>query len=192
MSIINRLIVIVVLAGLFLAGFFAVIHGLGVLGYQMSDLQNALNLQGVYSGIEGFVNGVEQGALTPAGIAVLAGLALLGLILLILELKPSRPRRVRMQNGTYVTRSAVSDEVKQAAEGTRNVLSSNPKVKARRSSGAVVDLRADIRRGEDQKTVQNDLKRSVERRLADVGVPLGKLSINLNEADPRQTGTRVR
>lgn len=194
MRILNRLIAILVLAGLFLLGFFAVIYGLGVLGYQISTVQQSLNLQGIYNGLDSFVSGVEQGALTATGIAILVAIAVVGLILLILELKPRTPRRVRMQKGTYVTRSAVNDEVKVAAEGTRNVLSSSSKVKAKRGPGAKVNLKADIRRGEDQKSVKSDLKRSVEQRLAGMGVPLSSLSITLNEADPRQSGsgTRVR
>ncbi|WP_119069769.1 DUF6286 domain-containing protein [Rubrobacter indicoceani] len=194
MRIINRFILILVLAALFLAGFFAVIYGLGILGYRMADLQSSLNLQGAYSGLDGFVSGIEQGALTAAGIAILTAIAVAGLILLILELKPRTPRRVRMQKGTYVTRRAVDEEVKAAAEGTPSVVSTSTKVKARRSPGAKVDLRADVRRGEDQKTLKNNLKSAVERRLASVGVPLGGLSIKLNETDPRQSsgGSRVR
>ncbi len=192
MRIVNRLIAILVLAGLFLLGFFAVIYGLGVLGYRMADLQQALNLQAAYSGLDSFVSGVEQGALTATGIAILIAIAVVGLILLILELKPRTPRRVRMQKGTYITRGAVNDEVKTATEGTQNVLSASPKVKARRGTGAKVDLQADIRRGEDQKSIKNELQRSVEQRLANVGVPLSKINIKLNESDPRQTGTRVR
>lgn len=192
MRIINRLIAILVLAGLFVLGFFAVIYGLGVLGYQMSGLQQSLNLQGVYSGLDGFVSGVEQGALTAAGIAILVVVAVVGLILLILELKPRTPRRVRMQKGTYITRGAVKEEVTIAAAETQNVLSSSSKVKAKRGPGAKVDLRADIKRGEDQKTVKGDLQKSVEQRLGRVGVPLSKVGIKLSESDPRETGTRVR
>lgn len=192
MRIINRLIVVLVLAGLFVAGFFAVIYGLGVLGYQMSSLQQSLNLSAVYGGLDSFVSGVEQGSLTGTGIAILIAIAVVGLILLILELKPRTPRRVRMQKGTYITRNAVNEEVKVAARETRNVLSSSSKVKAKRRPGARVDLQANVKRGEDQKTIKGDLQKSVEQRLGSVGVPLSKVGIKLNEADPRETGTRVR
>lgn len=192
MRIINRLIVVLVLAGLFVAGFFAVIYGLGVLGYQMSSLQQSLNLSAVYGGLDSFVSGVEQGSLTGTGIAILIAIAVVGLILLILELKPRAPRRVRMQKGTYITRNAVNEEVKVAARETRNVLSSSSKVKAKRRPGARVDLQANVKRGKDQKTIKGDLQKSVEQRLGSVGVPLSKVDIKLNEADPRETGTRVR
>lgn len=192
MRIFNRLIVVLALVGLFLLGFFAVIYGLGVLGYQMSGLQSKLNLNGIYSGLQSFVSGVEQGNLTPAGIAILVAVAVVGLILLILELKPRTPRRVRMQKGTYITRSAVSSEVDSATTNTPNVLKTTSKVKAKRGSGANVNLRADTKRGEDQKSIKRNLQSSVEGRLSQVGIPLSKVSTKLSESDPRQTGTRVR
>ncbi len=191
MWIFNRLIMVLVFAGLFVAGLFAMIYGLNILGYQISDLQQTLGLPGLYEGLQGFITGVEDGSLTPAGIAILIGVALLGLILLILELKPRRPRRVRMEKGTYITRSAVNDEVAGAAEGTNNVLGSSVKVKAKRKPGAVVNVNADVRRGEDQKEVKSNLQTAVQEKLAASGIPLGKVKVNLNESDPRQTKTRV-
>ncbi|MBA2377662.1 MAG: hypothetical protein H0V75_16325 [Rubrobacter sp.] len=191
MWIFNRLIMVIVFAALFVGGLFAAIYGLNILGYQIADLQQTLGLPAAYEGFQNFITGVENGSLTPTGIAILIGVALLGLILLILELKPRRPRRVRMEKGTYITRAAVNDEVAGATEGTNNVLGSSVKVKAKRRPGAAVDVNADVRRGEDQKVIKNDLRAAVQERLAESGIPLGKIKVKLNESDPRQTKTRV-
>jgi hypothetical protein len=187
----NRLVMVLVFAGLFVLGLYAAIYGLNVLGYRISDLQQALGLPALYEGFRSFVTGVESGSLTPAGIAILVGLALLGLILLILELKPPRPRRVRMEKGTYITRGAVGDEVARVAERTRNVLGSSVKVKAKRRPGAIINVDAEMRRGEDQKEVKNSLQSAIHERLAARGIPVSKTKINLTESDPRQTKTRV-
>jgi hypothetical protein len=191
MWVFNRIVMVLVFAALFVGGLFAAIYGLNILGYQIADLQQALGLPAAYEGLQSFITGVENGSLTPAGIAILIGVALLGLILLILELKPRRPRRVRMEKGTYVTRGAVGDEVAKATEGTRNILGSSVKVKAKRGPGAVVDVNADVRRGEDQKVIKGDLQTAVQERLAASGIPVGKVKVRLNESDPRQTKTRV-
>jgi hypothetical protein len=191
MWIFNRLVMVLVFAGLFVGGIYAMIHGLNILGYRISDLQQTLGLPALYEDFQGFVTGVENGSLTPAGIAVLVGIALVGLVLLLLELKPPRPRRVRMEKGTYVTRGAVGNEVAEATEGTRNVLGSSVKVKAKRRPGAIVAVDADVRRGEDQKEIKNNLRSAVQQRLAETGIPLGKMKVRLTESDPRQTKTRV-
>jgi hypothetical protein len=49
-----------------------------------------------------------------------------------------------------------------------------------------------VRRGEDANTIQSALRRSVQERLAERGVPVSKLNVKLIEADPRETKTRVR
>jgi hypothetical protein len=123
---------------------------------------------------------------------ILVLVALLGLILLIAELKPPAPRRVRMRNGTYITRDAVKNEAVAAAGQTPGVLGSSARVKAKRRQGAQVNLEANVRRGEDTKAIQSDLRNSVQERLGKRGIPLSKLNVRLVEADPRSTETRVR
>ncbi len=186
MRIFNRLIVILLLAGLALLGFFAVIYSFDLFGYKLASAP----IGAVGDGVSGFVDGIESGP-GVGTIAVLALLALLGLILLMLELKPPTPRRVRMQKGTYTTRSAVEHEINAATESTPNVLGSSTKVKAQRKPGADVRLDANVRRGEDQKQIQSDLRQRIQDRLSSSGVPVSKLKIRLLESDPRQTKTRV-
>jgi uncharacterized alkaline shock family protein YloU len=125
-------------------------------------------------------------------IVVLALVALLGLVLLILEFKPPSPRRVRMHQGTYVTRRAVEDEVNSAVEGSHEVLQSNVKVKAQRRTGARVNVTASVRPGENAQSVQADVQDRVQQRLDRVGIPIGNLSVQVRESDPRQTKTRVK
>ena len=190
MRIFNRIAIILLLAGLFALGVYLVVYGFNLFGYQLGDLLNPLN--SFASDLEGFVRDVEGGNLPLLTIVTLILVALLGLILLIAELKPPAPRRVRMRNGTYITRDAVKNEVVTAAGQTPGVLGSSARVKARRREGAQVNLEANVRRGEDTDAIQSDLRNSVRERLGRRGVPVSKLNVRLVEADPRQTQTRVR
>jgi hypothetical protein len=192
MRVFNRIVMILLLAGLFVLGLYVVVYSLNLFGYSLSDLPRALGLAGLYRGLQSFVSGVEGGSLPVLTVFILVAVAVLGLILLIAELKPATPRRVRMRSGTYITRGAVADEVVTAAERTPGVLGTSAHVSARRKPGAQVDLEARVRRGEDTSTIQSDLRRSVQERLADRGVPVSKLNVRLVEADPRQTRARVR
>ena len=191
MRVFNRIVMILLLAGLFVLGVYAVAYSLNLFGYSLSDLPRALGLPGLYRGLQTFVSGVEGGGLSVLTVFILVAIAVLGLILLLAELRPAAPRRVRMRSGTYITRGAVADEVVTAAEQTPGVLGTSAHVRARRKPGAQVDLEARVRRGEDTSTIQSDLRRSVQERLADRGVPVSKLNVRLVEADPRQTRTRV-
>ena len=191
MRVFNRIVMILLLAGLFVLGVYTVVYSLGLFGYRLTDLPRAIGLSGFYGGLQSFVRGVESGNPPILSIVILVLIALVGLVLLIAELKPPAPRSVRMRSGTYITRGAVADEVVTAAERTPGVLGTSAHVRARRKPGAQVDLEARVRRGEDTSTIQSDLRRSVQERLADRGVPVSKLNVRLVEADPRQTRTRV-
>ena len=182
---------ILILAGLFVLGVYTVVYSFNLFGYRLEDIPRAIGLSGLYRGLETFVGNVEDGNLSVLTVIVLVAVAVLGLVLLIAELKPPAPRRVRMHSGTYVSRGAVADEVVEAAERTPGVLGTSARVKARRSPGAQVDLEARVRRGDDTGTIQSELRRSVRERLAQRGVPVSKLNVRLVEADPRQTKTRV-
>lgn len=182
---------ILLFAGLFVLGVYMVVYSLNLFGYRLEDIPRALGLSGLYRSLETFVQNVENGSLSVLSVILLVAVAVLGLILLIAELKPPAPRRVRMHSGTYITRGAVADEVVEAAERTPGVLGTSARVKAKRRPGAQVDLEARVRRGEDTSAIQSELRRSVRERLAQRGVPVSKLNVRLREADPRQTKTRV-
>jgi hypothetical protein len=187
----NRIVLILLLAGLFVLGVYTVVYSFNIFGYSLGDLPRALGLSGFYRGLQTFVENGESGNLSVLTVIVLIAIAVIGLILLIAELKPARPRRVRMQRGTYVTRGAVADEVVAAAERTPDVLGTSARVKARRRPGAQVNVEARVRRGEDTGAIQSNLRRLVREHLAQRGVPVSKLNVKLVEADPRQTKTRV-
>ena len=191
MRVFNRIVMILLFAGLFVLGVYTVVYSFNLFGYSLENLPRALGLSGFYRGLESLVRGIESGSLSVLTVFVLVALAVLGLILLIAELKPAAPRRVRMRSGTYVTRGAVADEVVTAAEQTPDVLGTSARVKAKRRAGALVDLEARVRRGEDTGAIQSNLRRSVQERLAERGVPVSKLNVRLVEADPRETKTRV-
>jgi hypothetical protein len=188
----NRIVVILLLAGLFVLGLYTVVYSLNLFGYRLGDLPRAIGLSGFYRGLQTFVGNVENGSLSVLAVVVLVTIAVLGLILLIAELKPPAPRRVRMHSGgTYITRGAVADEVVEAAGLTPGVVGTSSRVTARRRPGAQVDLEARVRRGEDTSAIQSDLRRSVRERLGQRGVPVSKLNVRLSEVDPRQAKTRV-
>lgn len=191
MRVFNRIVMILLFAGLFVLGVYTVVYSFDLFGYRLEDLPRALGLSGFYRNLETFVSNVENGSLSVLTVILLVAIAVLGLILLIAELKPSAPRRVRMSSGTYVTRGAVADEVVAAAERTPGVLGTSARVKARRRPGAQVDLEARVRRGDDTSAIQSELRRTVRERLDKRGVPVSKLNLKLIETDPRRTRTRV-
>jgi len=192
MRIFNRIIVVLLLAALVALGIATVFYAFDLAGYRLANVPRALGLDGVAQSLSSFVGNVESRNLAPLDYVVLGAIALLGLILLILELKPPTPRRVRMQQGTYITRRAVRDEVVEATEHNPEVLQSDVDVAAQRKPGAKVDVTASVRRGEDTSRLQSEVRNSVQQHLGQVGVPVSNLNVRIAESDPRQTKTRVK
>ncbi len=192
MRIFNRIVIILLLAGLFVLGVFTVLYSFDLAGYRLADLPRTLRLDDFYSGLRGFVGDVERGNLNALDIATLVVIALLGLVLLVLELKPPAPRRVRMQQGTYITREAVEDEAIAAAEQNPEVLESNANAEARRRTGAKVNIEASVRRGENVRNTQSGVRDRVQQHLDRVGIPVSNLKVKLVESDPRETRARVK
>ena len=192
MRIFNRIVIILLLAGLFVLGVFTVLYSFDLAGYRLADLSRALRLEGFYEGLRGFVGDVERGNLNALDIATLVVIALLGLVLLVLELKPPAPRRVRMQQGTYITRGAVEDEAIAAAEQNPEVLESNANAQARRRTGAKINIEASVRRGENVGNIQSGVRDRVRQHLDRVGIPVGNLKVRIIESDPRETRARVK
>lgn len=191
MKVFNRIVVILILAGIFSLGAAALVYSLNIGEYRLADLPATLGLSNIYEGVSRYVTNIEEGNLISLDYIVLGGIVLVGLVLLILELKPRRPRRVRIQQGIYVTRSAVESEAVQVVEQDPEVLQSKVEVKARRKPGAKVDVRASVRAGEDTQNIQSEVRDRVQRRLAEVGIPVSKLTVRLKESDPHATKTRV-
>src|SRR5215207_4124631 len=187
MSVFNRIVMTLLFAGLFVLGVYTVVYSFDLFGRSLTSLP----ISDFSSGLQDFVTRVEDGNLSVFTIITLVLMAILGLIWFIAELRPSTPRRVRMGEGTYVTRSVVGEEVSMVAEQVPDVLGSSVGVKARRSPGARVDLEARVRRGEDLGTIKSGLQTKVQQYMSEKGLPVSKLNIKLVEADPRQTKTRV-
>lgn len=192
MRIFNRIIVVLLLAALVALGIATVFYAFDLAGYRLANLPRVLGLDGFAQSLSSFVNNVENRNLNPLDYVVLGGIALLGLILLIMEFKPPTPRRVRMQQGTYITRRAVRDEVVEATERNSEVLQSDVDVAAQRRPGAKVNVTASVRRGEDTSRLQSEVRDSVQQHLGRVGVPVSNLNVRIAESDPRQTKTRVK
>ena len=178
---------ILLLAGLFVLGVYLVVYAFDLFGYRLGSLP----ITDLVGALRQFVAGVENGSLSVATVTILVLLAVLGLLWFIAELMPTTPRRVRMGNGTYVTRGVVEEEISTVAEQVPDVLGSSVGVKARRSPGARVDLEARVRRGEDLGTIKSGLQSTVQEHLSEKGLPVSRLKVRLVEADPRQTKTRV-
>jgi hypothetical protein len=140
MSVFNRIVMTLLFAGLFVLGVYTVVYSFDLFGRSLTSLP----ISDFSSGLQDFVGRVEDGNLSVVTIVTLALLAILGLIWFIAELRPSTPRRVRMGNGTYVSRSVVGEEVSTAAEQVPDVLGTSVGVKARRSPGGRVDLEARV------------------------------------------------
>jgi hypothetical protein len=193
MRIFNRIVVLLLLAGLFALGVFVALHAFELSGYRLSNLARTLGLSALVDGATSFVRGLESGSLGTLPVFVLVSLVILGLVLLLLELRPRTPRRVRLgPAGTFAERRAVQGRVEAFAGQAQEVMESSARVKARRGTGARVDLTARIPRGEDSKGVETDLKRRLQRRLEEKGVPVKGLKIGVQETDPRESKGRVR
>ena len=191
MRIFNRIVLILLLAGLTALGIAAVVYAFDLGEHRLANVPRVLGLTGIYQGLNNFVGNVESGNLNPLDITVLVVIALIGLVLLFLELKPASPQRVRMQSGTYITRGAVENEAVAAAEEGPEVLEANVDVEAQRKPGAKVNVAAAVRRGEDTNRLQSGVRNRVQSRLGEVGVPVSNLKVRVVEADPRETKTRV-
>ena len=187
MSVFNRIVMTLLFAGLFVLGVYMVVYSFDLFGRSLTSLP----LSEFANGLENFVTRVEDGDLTILTVTILVLLAVVGLLWFIVELTPSAPRRVRMGNGTYASRSVVAGEVSTAAEQVPDVLGSSVGVRARRSPGARVNLEARVRRGEDLGTIRSGLRTRVQQHMSEKGLPVSKLNVKLVEADPRQTKTRV-
>jgi hypothetical protein len=192
MRIFNRVVLVLLLAGLVALGIATIVYAFDLGGYRLADLPRVLGLGGIYEGLNNFVGRAESGSLNPLDIVVLVLIALVGLVLLLLELKPPSPRFVRMQQGTYIVRGAVENEAVTAAEEAPEILQSDVDVDAQRRPGARVSVVARVRRGEDTGTLESGVRDRVQRRLGEVGVPVSNLKVRVVESDPRETKTRVR
>lgn len=192
MRIFNKIVVVLLLAGLAALGLSLLVYAFNVEPYRLEDLPQALGLNSFYENLRGYVGAVEQGALDALEVATLVLIALLGLVLLVLEFKPPTPRKVRMHQGTYVTRGVVENEVNTAVEQEHEVLQSNVSVKAQRKPGAKVDVRASVRAGEDARSVQSEVRDHVQQHMAQTGIPVSNLKVQVAESDPRETKTRVK
>jgi hypothetical protein len=187
MRVFNRIVMTLLFAGLFVLGVYMVVYSFDLFGRSLTSLP----ISDFSGGLQDFLTRVENGNLSAVSIIILVLLAILGLIWFIAELRPSAPRRVRMGNGTYVTRGVVEEEVSTVAGRVPDVLGSSVGVRAKRSPGARVDLEARVRRGEDLGTIRSGLRTRVQEHLSERGLPVSKLNVKLVEADPRQTKTRV-
>lgn len=192
MRIFNKIVVVLLLAGLTALGVCLLVYASNIDPYRLEDLPRVLGLEVFYESLRGYIGVVENGNLDVLEIATLVLIAFVGLILLILEFKPPTPRRVRMQRGTYITRSAVEREANAAVEQEHEVLQTNVNVKAQRKPGAKVDITANVRPGEDARSVQSGVKNRVQQYMAETGIPISNLKVQVRETDPRQTETRVK
>lgn len=192
MRIFNRIILILALFGLYALGLYAAFYGFNIAGYSSEAAQNNPILTAISGSLPGFVSDIEDGP-APGMVAWLVLTVLIGLVLLVLELKPRRPRRVRLQQGIFMTRQAVRDQATAAAESADEVLQSSARVKARRRPGAIVNVTAHVRRGEDLRPLRNAIQEHVQQSLARTGTPTSRVRVSLLESDPRQeTRARVR
>ncbi|MGF1471988.1 MAG: hypothetical protein ACFB50_09640 [Rubrobacteraceae bacterium] len=190
MRIFNRIIMILLLAGLFVLGVFGVVYSQDLLDYRLAELPQTLGLQQVYDGAVEVVDDTENGTLTDLTFFILVGVALLGLILLILELKPPAPRRVKLQGDTYATRDSVKNQVLAAADRMFEMLDSSARVKARGRPGAKIKLKGKARRGENLRNVSSNVRDQVGDYLGSVGIPVSRIKVKLSEADPRSSGEK--
>lgn len=192
MRVFNRIVVTLLLAGLIVLCVYGVLYSFQLAGHSLSSLDQALGVSAIAGGIESFLSGLGTATIPAATVTILVAVAVLGLVLLLFELKPRRPRNVRTSSGSvYMTRGAVREAVQSTALGTSEVLSAKAKAKARRGAGAVVKLKASVKRGEDQGSLDSSLKERINSELSERGVPVKKLKLKLEESEPQGAKGRV-
>lgn len=188
----NRIVVTLLLAGLLVLGVYGVIYSFGISGYSLSNLEQRLGLTSILSGAGSFLQSLGQSPPSAITIAILAAIAFLGLVLLVLELKPRRPRKVVTRSkGVYMTRSAVRSAVQKAAENTSEILSAKVKAKTRRKAGAKAKVAANIRQGENQSSARSSIREQMDSELSERGVPVKKLKFKLQETASQGEKARV-
>ena len=198
MRIFNRILMALVFAALTAAGAFLFVYSFGLFGYSLSGLPLRGNLSGTafYSGLEAFVRDVDGQSLTVLETVVLVVIALIGLALLIAELKPPRPRYLSVGDGLYTTRSTLEEEILQCVDEDRRILESSARVKPLRRGRARIRVEARMRRGEgDRSEVRRALTQAVHERIRDLGYPqkiAKKVKVDVGETDPRSVRRRVR
>ncbi|WP_152670660.1 Asp23/Gls24 family envelope stress response protein [Rubrobacter aplysinae] len=191
MRVFNRIVVTLLLVALLVLGIYGVIYSFQIAGYSLSSLEQTLGVPSILSGAQSFLQSLGQGTLPALTIAILAAIVVLGLILLILELKPRRPRHVRTSSkGVYLTRSAVRSAVKSAAESTSAVLGAKAKAKARRGAGAKAKVKASVRTGEGGES--SSIRDQMNSTLSERGVPIKKLKLKLEETSPQGSSSETR
>lgn len=198
MRIFNRVLMALVFAALTFCGAFLFIYCFGLFGYNLSEIPLKGPLSGTpfYSGLKAFVRDVGGQSPTVLETVVLVVIALIGLLLLFAELKPPRPRYLRVGQGLYTSRSALEDELVEAVEEDGRVLESSASVKPRRGGGAKVKVEAKMREGAANPTeLKNTLGRKVREKIRALGYPqkvANGVKIDLKETDPRSVRRRVR
>lgn len=192
MRVFNRIVVTLLLAGLLALCVYGVIYSFQIAGRSLSGLDQSLGISSVTRQAESFLSGLGSSGLSATAVTILVAVAVIGLILLLLELKPRRPWNVRTgSKGVYMTRGAVREAVRSVAEETSEVLSAKAKAKARRGSGAVIKLSANVKRGEDQSSLHSSLRERIGGELSRRGVPVKKIKLKLEEAAPQGAKGRV-
>lgn len=192
MSIFNRIVVVLLLASLLVLGVSGVLYSFDLFGYHLTDLSQQLQLSARYAAAGEWLTNIENGNPGIYTTLALSAVALLGLILLLLELKPPSQRRVKLQDGTYITIDAVEHEAITAALKEPDVLEAYSRARGRARSGARVVLQAGVRRGNDLRVLRKQVQERVQRDLQDAGIAVSNLSVKLNEKDPRSTARRVK
>lgn len=191
MRVFNRLFMALLFAAIVALGVFGVLYSFRLAGYQPQELPNTLGLSAFYESLQGLVGNIEGGSVGALAVAILVAVAVVGVILLVAELKPPKPRLVRMQQGTYITRAAVREQVLAATDRVSETVDSVAKVKSRRRPGAKVKLKAWVRRGEDVKAAKSNIRSQVAEQLSQAGVPVSRMKLKVKESSGQGARKRV-
>ena len=187
MRIFNRIVLILLLAAIIAAGIFAVLYGFSLGGFNLDSIK----INGVTSALPGFEQGVQNA--DPLILAALVAVAVVGLILLIAELKPPAPRRVKLGNGCFVSRGAVEQAAEGMALEEEGVLDARARAKPRRVRRAKLSLQVKARYGEDTRKLEESLRRRLQSGLGEeAGLPVGKPRLSVEAVEPWKAKRRVR
>jgi Zn-dependent protease with chaperone function len=187
MGLVHRLTAVLFPIALLVAGAFAVLYAVGLSGLRLADLP----LARVGDEVDGYLGAVAAGNLLAAGVAVLALLILLGLVILVIALWPERPRLVGLGQDAYVEPKLLEERSEQAARAGAAVLDARARL---RRAGDRPKLRVAVatRPDADAGAIEGQTRERVQTMLQEAGIELAALDVRVKKTDPRRLKRRVR
>jgi hypothetical protein len=186
MGLVHRLTAALFTVALLVGGAFAVLYAAGLFGLRLADLP----LARVGDEVDSYLGAVAAGNLLAAGVAVLALLILLGLVLLVIAFWPQRPRLVALGEDAYVEPQLLEERSERAARAGAAVLDARARFR-RAGDSPKLRVAVDTRPDADAGAIGGQTRERVQTMFQEAGVELAALDVRVKKTDPRRSKRRV-